>query len=164
MPKQQQQQQPSNELLRARLEAAELRLQVQQLTGAITTLEQQLRENAALLRAQRLPPRPRMSSTEKALVAARQGFQCPGPEGDDPSACPLHAVSNNVFTTSLWEVDHDAPYSESALHTGNLVARCPCCHAVRTRRQAVARFHRRGDAGSPEGPSQEAAWRAHGAV
>ena len=148
MPKQQQQEQPSNELLRARLEAAELRLQVQQLTGAITTLEQQLRENAALLRAQRLPPRPRMSSTEKSLVAARQGFRCPGPNSD-PSACPLHAVTGGMFTSSLWEVDHDLPYSESGLHTGNLVARCPCCHAVRTRAQCVARFHR-GEAGSED--------------
>ena len=141
MPTQQQQQEPSNELLRAKLEAAELRLRVQQLTGAITTLEAQLRENAALLRTQRLPPRPRMSSVEKALVAARQGFRCPGPNSD-PSACPLHAVTGGMFTSSLWEVDHDAPYSESGLHTGNLTARCPCCHAARTRAQCVARFHR----------------------
>ena len=118
------------------------------LTVAIGMLEAQLRENAKLLRAQRLPPRPRMSSTEKALVAASQSFKCPGPDGD-ASKCPLRLVSGNVFTTSLWECDHEMPYSESGLHTGNLVARCPCCHAVRTRAQCVARFHR-GEASSEE--------------
>ena len=129
------------ELLRAKLEAAELRLRVQHLTQAVELLEAQLRENATLLRSQRLPPHPRTSSTERTLVAARQGFRCPGPHGD-PAECPLARVTGNLFTTSLWECDHDAPYSESGMHTGNLVARCPSCHAVRTREQCVARFHR----------------------
>lgn len=89
-----------------------------------------------------------MSSTERALVAARQSFKCPGHDGD-PTACPLYTVSGCVFTTSPWEVDRELPYSESGLHTANLVARCPCCHAVRTRAQCVARFHR-GEAGSDD--------------
>jgi len=157
--------QEANELLRAKLEAAEARLRVQELTGAVATLQAQLRENAALLRAQRLPPRPRMSSTEKALVAARQGFRCPGPGHDDngASACPLLAVTGGVFTASLWEVDHDLPYSESGLHTGNLVARCPSCHAVRTRAQCVARFHdqRGGERSEHLGEGEDAGLPGH---
>ena len=63
-------------LLRAKLEASELRHEVQRLQGVVKQYQQELEESNRLLRKQRLPPRPHANATEKALIAASQRFVC----------------------------------------------------------------------------------------
>ena len=126
------------ELLKSQLEAKEARVQVLELEKRVVLLEKLIteqtaviKENTALLRKQRLPRRPYLNSTAKAIPAARQGFKCANPDG----SCPLFKTSDGTFCESLYEVDHIIPYHLSGLHTGNLHALCALCHARRTRLQ-----------------------------
>ena len=65
-------------LLRARLEASELRHEVQELRSVVAQYQRELRESNKLLLKQRLPPRPHTNSTEKQLIAASQLWKCAG--------------------------------------------------------------------------------------
>jgi len=124
-------------LLRAKLEASELRHEVQRLQGVVKQYQRELEESNRLLRKQRLPPKPHANATEKALIAASQRFVCAGGEG-----CPLKVLNGGVFDSSLWEIDHIEPYSRSGKHVGNRQATCPYCHSVKTRAEIASRQHR----------------------
>jgi hypothetical protein len=81
-----------------------------------------------------------VSSTQRQLIAARQGWKCAGED------CPLTVFNppHGLFDDALFEIDHIDRWSDSARHTGNLCARCPFCHSKKTRREcherAAARF------------------------
>ena len=124
------------ELLTAKLEASELRQRVTELNAVITQLQAELHESNTLLRKQRLPPRIRVSSTERQKIAARQGWRCASEE------CPLRIINppEGLFDEGLFEIDHVERWSDSARHTGNLAARCAYCHSKKTRRECDARF------------------------
>ena len=131
------------ETLRNKLEIAELKYEVLELQKKNETLrsviDQQctiIKENTALLRRQRLPPRPYLNSTAKALIAQSQGWCCANPNGD----CPLYKLGDGRFGRDLWECDHIAMWSRSGQHTGNLRGICSCCHAVVTREQIAKRI------------------------
>ena len=123
-------------LLRAKLEASELRHRVRELTTAIEQLQAELTESNTLLRKQRLPARIRVSSTQRQQIAASQVWRC---VGDD---CPLRMINppDGLFDQSLYEIDHVESWSSSGRHTGNLAARCVYCHSKKTRRECDARF------------------------
>ena len=128
-------------VLTAKLEAAELRNRVNELQTAISRLQLELKESNTLLCKQRLPPRIRISSTERQQIAARQGFVC-----YDADVCPLRLINppHGLFTAdTLWECDHDIPWSESGMHTNNIVARCVWCHSRKTRAEAKRRSEAR---------------------
>jgi hypothetical protein len=126
------------ETLRNKLEVAELKREVLELQkkneSLQSVIDQQcniIKENTTLLRRQRLPPRPYLNSTAKALLAQSQGWRCANPNGD----CPLFKLGDGRFGRDLWEVDHIAMWSRSGQHTGNLRSLCSFCHAVVTRQQ-----------------------------
>ena len=125
-------------MLRGKLELAELKnalFDLQRKNASLhAVVDQQcavIKENTALLCKQRLPPRPYMNSTSKALIAQTQGFCCGNPGGD----CPLYKLGDGRFGKDLWECDHIEMYSKSGKHTGNIRAICSYCHAVVTRLQ-----------------------------
>ena len=126
---------PSVALLTARLEASELRHRVSELTAVIGQLQRELSESHTLLRKQRLPPRIRVTSTQRQQIAARQGWRCVGEN------CPLRIINppDGLFDNALFEIDHVESWSESARHTGNIIARCVYCHSKKTRRECDAR-------------------------
>ena len=119
-------------LLRAQLEASELRHQVAELRAVIVQLQLELLESNMLLRKQRLPPRIKVTSTQRQQIAARQGWRCAGGEG-----CPLRVTNPpGLFTAeALFDVDHELPWATSGKHSGNLRALCAHCHSVATRKQ-----------------------------
>jgi hypothetical protein len=126
------------EVLRGKLEVAQLKnalLELQRKNASLQAVVDQqcavIKENTALLCKQRLPPRPYMNSTSKALIAQAQGFCCGNPGGD----CPLYKLGDGRFGKDLWECDHIEMYSKSGKHTGNIRAICSYCHAVVTRLQ-----------------------------
>jgi len=124
-------------LLRAQLEASELKHTVAELRGVISQLQCELKESNQLLRKQRLPPRIKTTSTQRLQVAARQGWKCAAEE------CPLKITNppHGLFTPdALFDVDHLSPWSESARHTGNLQALCAYCHSRKTRAECEQRF------------------------
>lgn len=133
------------ELLQAKLEASELRHEVQELRRVIAQYQQELRECSKLLLKQRLPPRPFTNSTEKQLIAASQGWKC---ASGDPN-CPLLVLTGGYFDHSLYIVDHTTPWSASAKHYNNRRALCVWCDAIKTRREIAERKHR------PPTPSEE---------
>lgn len=125
------------ELWKAKYEASELRHELAEWKAACAALQQELQQSNRLLRAQRLPPRPRLTPMERVMVAARQRFQCDGGEG-----CPLRAVNGGVFTEgALWEIDHVGKgWARTGRHSmSSVVAVCQHCHAVRTREQIMSR-------------------------
>ena len=125
-------------LLRAKLDASELRHEVQELRGVIAQYQRELKESNKLLLKQRLPPRPYTNSTEKQLIAAGQGWRCAG--GGD---CPLLKLTpGGVFDQSLYIIDHTAPYSASGRHEGNRRALCVWCDSVKTRQEVAGGRHR----------------------
>ena len=123
-------------LLSARLEASELKHTLNDLRATILQLQLELKESTSLLCKQRLPPRPKVSSTQRQQIAARQQWRCAGGDG-----CPLRVVNPpGLFTAeALFEVDHVQPWSESGKHFGNLRALCAHCHSVVTRQQCQCR-------------------------
>ena len=129
-------------LLSARLEASELRHTVNDLNSVIAQLQQELKESSTLLRKQRLPPRIKVTSTQRMQIAARQKWACAG--GDD---CPLRVINppGNFTAEALFEVDHVLPWAESGKHVGNLRAMCAHCHSVATRKQCQERHDARFD-------------------
>ena len=85
-------------LLRAQLEASELRHRVNELQSVVTSLEAELKESNSLLLKSRNIQRPFTNSVEKQLIAARQNWRCAS--GD---ACPLRTLTpNQTFDASLW--------------------------------------------------------------
>ena len=124
------------EMLRAKLEASELRQRVTDLSAVIVQLQMELKESNLLLRQQRLPQRLKVTSTQRQQIAARQKWCCVGGEG-----CPLKIINPpGLFTAeALFDVDHEVPWAESGRHLGNLRALCAHCHSVTTRRQCEAR-------------------------
>ena len=132
-------------LAEARLEASEAKRQVLELTQKVEALQRVIaeqtaiiKENTSLLRKQRLPPRPYLNSTSKALIACRQRFKCANTDGE----CPLFKLGDGTFQEDLWECDHISPWNKSGRHTGNIHALCSACHAKRTRRQIAERVER----------------------
>ena len=134
--------------LKSRLEVAETRLENKSLEEKIRKLEEvvdqlsfALKESTSLLIKQRLPPRPYISSTKKAILAQQQSFKCCNPLGN----CPRHKLAEGIFGPDLWEVDHINQWSTTALHSTNLQGtsnfRCCCsfCHASITRSQIADR-------------------------
>ena len=126
------------ELLQAKLEASELRHEVQELRRVIAQYQQELKESNKLLLKQRLPPRPFTNSTEKQLIAAAQGWRC-GSGADD---CPLTILTGGVFDQSLYVIDHSTPYSASGKHLNNRRALCVWCDAVKLRREIAEHKHK----------------------
>ena len=131
-------------LLAAKLEASEAKRRAMELEQTISTLEavvaqqtQIIRENSALLRRQRLPPRPYMNSTQKLLLACRQEFKCAAPLGKE--RCPRYQLGDGLFGEDLFEVDHIQMWSKSGRHIHNLRCLCTACHARITRRQIAGR-------------------------
>ena len=124
-------------LLRAKLEASELRHEVQQLRAVVARYQRELKESNTLLLKQRLPPRPYTNSTEKQLIAASQRWQCAGSD-----ECPLRVLTGGVFDQSLFVIDHEQPYSRSGRHSGNRRALCAWCDSVKTRREIAEGKHR----------------------
>ena len=123
-------------LLKAQLEASELRHRVHELNTVITQLQLELQESNTLLRRQRLPPRIKVTATQRQQIAARQKWTCAG-----GAECPLRVVNPpGLFTPeALYDVDHVQPWAESGKHFGNLRALCAHCHSVVTRRSCEAR-------------------------
>ena len=68
-------------LLRAKLEASELRHEVKELRSVVAQYQRELKESNTLLLKQRLPPRQHTNSTEKQLIAAGQLWKCAGGGG-----------------------------------------------------------------------------------
>jgi len=131
-----------NALLQAQLEASEANVQILELKQQIAVLEKVIseqmviiKENTALLRKQRLPKRPFMNSTMKAILASKQNFKCANFDGN----CPLFKLGDGTFDSGLWECDHKVPYHVSGQHTGNIWCLCSACHARRTRMQVAER-------------------------
>ena len=108
------------ELLQAKLEASELRHEVQELRRVIAQYQQELRETNRLLLKQRLPPRPFTNATEKQLIAASQGWKC---TSGDPN-CPLLVLTGGYFDQSLYIIDHTTPWAASGKHWNNRRALC----------------------------------------
>ena len=126
------------EVLRAKLEIAELKNQLLEAETKMHTLHEVIdrqstiiKENTLLLRKQRLPPRPYMNSTTKLLISQSQHWKCANPNGD----CVLYKLGDGTFGRDLFEIDHIKPYSQSGMHSGNLRSLCSYCHAVVTRQQ-----------------------------
>jgi hypothetical protein len=127
------------ELLSAKLEASELRHTLARRNAVITQLELELKECSSMLQKQRLPPRIKVSSTQRQQLAAGQKWKCVGGE-----SCPLLITNEGLFTAgALYEVDHVLPWSESGKNLGNLRCLCPHCHAVVTRQQCQERVEAR---------------------
>lgn len=126
-------------LLSARLEASELRHTVNALHRVIAQLQQELKESSTLLRKQRLPPRIKVTSTQRQQIAAQQGWKCAGEN------CPLIIINppHGLFDDSLFEIDHVERWSDSGRHTGNLCAKCAYCHSKKTRRECEERLDAR---------------------
>ena len=125
------------DLLKARLEASELRHELNEWKQVCAALSNELKESTRLLRQQRLPPRPRLTQMERVMVAARQKWRCVG--GDD---CPLRVVNEGLFEErSLWEIDHvGRGWAKTGKHSMTQVqALCATCHARRTRQQILNR-------------------------
>ena len=129
--------------LRHKLEVSELKrelLELQRKNEALQgVIEQQsnvIKENTALLLRQRLPTRPYLNSTAKALIAESQRWCCANPNGD----CPLFKLGDGRFGKDLWECDHIAMWSRSGQHTGNLRSLCSYCHACVTRQQLAVQL------------------------
>ena len=133
-------------LLRAKLEASELRHEVKELKRVIAQYQQELSESNTLLLKQRLPPRPYTNSTEKQLIAASQKWVCAG--GDD---CPLRVLTGGVFDQSLFVIDHLKPYSRSGKHINNRRALCAWCDSVKTRREIADGSYRVESGGEESG-------------
>ena len=130
-------------LLRARLEASELRHEVKELRSVVAQYQRELKESNTLLLKQRLPPRPHTNSTEKQLIAAGQLWKCAG--GED---CPLKRLTpGGVLDQSLYIIDHDLPWSASGKHVGNRRALCVWCESVKTRREVAEGRHRPASSG-----------------
>ena len=124
------------ELLRARLEASELKHELNEWKAVCAALQQELKESNRLLRQQRLPPRPRLTPMQRNMVAARQKWKCIG------ANCPLAVVNDGLFTAeSGWEIDHIGDgWARTAMHSLSTVqALCQHCHARRTREQIMNR-------------------------
>ena len=126
------------EVLKLKLDVAELRASFMESQKQIETLKEVIdqqstiiKENTTLLRKQRLPPRPYMNSTSKALIAQSQNWTCSNPGGD----CPLFKLGDGRFGKSLFEIDHVLMWSKSGKHSGNIRAICAFCHACVTRQQ-----------------------------
>ena len=134
------------ELLKAKLEASELRHRVSELTSVVAQMQKELKESNKLLRQQRLPPRIRVSSTERMQLAASQKFICDG--GDD---CPLKKINPpGVFTEALWIVDHINPWCKSGKHTSNLHCLCPYCDSRKQKDEIVSQAYRKDLSDSDE--------------
>ena len=132
------------ELLTAKLEASNLRLEVQglqnqlrQQQSVISQYQEELKESHRLLLKQRLPRRPYTSSTERQLIAASQGWRCAGFED-----CPLRKLNDGLFDKSLFIVEHLSPWSASGRHVGNRAAWCHWCSAVKTRQEIADGKHK----------------------
>ena len=126
------------EILRAKLEASELRHEVRELRSVVEQYQRELGESNRLLLKQRLPPRPHTNSTEKQLIAASQYWRCAGEED-----CPLRRLTpGGVFDRSLYIIDHESPWSASGKHVGNRRALCVWCDSVKTRREVAEGRHR----------------------
>ena len=93
-----------------------------------------IKENTALLMKQRLPARPNLNWTAKALIAQEQNWCCANPSGD----CPLYKLGDGRFGKDLYEIDHVEMWARSGRHSGNLRALCSFCHAVVTRQQMAS--------------------------
>ena len=121
------------ETLRAKLEASELRHEVNQLRSVITQLERELKESNKLLRTQRLPPRIKLSQMQRQQIAARQKWQCVGED------CPLKLINPpGLFTPeTLYEIDHIKRWSRCGRQENNVCALCPFCHSSKTRREVL---------------------------
>ena len=132
------------QLLTARLDVSNARLEVQglhnkveELQAVISQYQEELKEARRLLLKQRLPRRPFTSSTERQLIAAGQDWQCAG-----YADCPLKRLNNGRFDKSLYVIEHLSPWSASGQHAGNRAAWCCWCASVKTRRELVERRHR----------------------
>ena len=127
-------------LLSARLEASECRHRVNELRAVIAQMQLELKESSTLLRKQSLPPRIKVTSTQRQQIAARQHWRCAGDN------CPLLTIHppHGLFDETLFEIDHVEPWSVSGRHSNNLAARCAYCHSKKTRQEcdqrADARF------------------------
>ena len=141
-----------HDLLKAKLEASQARVEVLEMRQKVSSLEAVIveqtlviKENTALLRKQRLPKRPYLNHTAKCILAARQRFRCANPD----QICPLYKLGDGTFSENgLYEVDHIVPYGLSGLHSGNLHVLCPVCHARRTRLLIAERNRQEGDSDS----------------
>lgn len=89
-------------LLRAQLEASELRHRVNELQSVVSSLEAELKESNSILLKSRNIKRPFTNSVEKQLIAARQNWRCAS--GD---ACPLRTLTpNQTFDSSLFIINN----------------------------------------------------------
>ena len=127
--------------LRIKLELAEAKNALMEAREKIAALEMVrdqmstvIKENTTLLIKQRLPPRPNLNWTAKALIAQEQNWACANPGGD----CPLYKLGDGRFGRDLYEIDHVEMWSKSGRHSGNLRALCSFCHAVVTRQQIAS--------------------------
>ena len=128
-------------LLRAQLEASELRHRVNELQSVVSSLEAELKESNSLLLKSRNIKRPFTNSVEKQLIAARQNWRCAS--GD---ACPLRTLTpNQTFDSSLFIIDHRIPFSRCGKHVNMRQALCVHCDSVKTRTELATRQHRRPD-------------------
>ena len=132
------------ELLTAKLEASEARLELQTLQNQVRELQEvisqyqdELRECRKLLLKQRLPRRIFTSSSERQLIAAGQGWRCLG--YDD---CPLKKLNGGLFDKSLFVIEHLSPWAASGRHVGNRAAWCHWCSAVKTRQELADGRHK----------------------
>lgn len=132
------------ELLTAKLEASQARLEVQTLQNQVRDLQasvlqyqDELRECRRLLLKQRLPRRVFTSSSERQLIAAGQGWRCAG--YDD---CPLKKLNGGLFDKSLFVIEHLSPWAASGRHVGNRAAYCVWCSAVKTRQEIADGKHK----------------------
>ena len=127
--------------LRMKLELAESKaalLEAREKIAALETVKDRMtaviKENTALLMKQRLPARPNLNWTAKALIAQEQNWCCANPSGD----CPLYKLGDGRFGKDLYEIDHVEMWARSGRHSGNLRALCSFCHAVVTRHQMAS--------------------------
>ena len=86
-------------LLRAQLEANELKHRVNELETIVKALEAELKEsNALLLKSRNLAKRPFTSSIEKQIIAAKHNWCCATGE-----TCPMRKLTpNGTFSESLF--------------------------------------------------------------
>ena len=129
-------------LLRAQLEASELKHRVNELQEVVSALEAELKEsNTLLLKSRNLAKRPFTSSVEKQIIAARQNWLCATGE-----SCPMRKLTpNGTFSDSLFIIDHRIPYSQAGKHTNMRQALCVHCESVKTRNEIATRQHSRQD-------------------